>query len=235
MKCLQMDLSSPSLGNGPYQAVAGSQWSSVDSQLVMYVKPRHKVVDRAQSRQPWVILWDCLDFSHGKLDEGSSTGAEGSGYVTAFTGLCLDSMGLHRPEQTIQLKAVREKRKKKKKKINRKLYSFSAQVLSCAICSGKILGRFGAERVAESRFHCFCFDWEKCSTFSMVHQRCFTPKHCFREPGAYSGLWHLTSLSRSSYLVGNNLCATAICEIRLMSKQIIYCFFIQQRLIPLSL
>lgn len=127
MKCLQMDLSSPSLGNGPYQAVAGSQWSSVDSQLVMYVKPRHKVVDRAQSRQPWVILWDCLDFSHGKLDEGSSTGAEGSGYVTAFTGLCLDSMGLHKPEQTIQLKAVREKRKKRKRLIE----SYIASLLRC--------------------------------------------------------------------------------------------------------
>lgn len=53
--------------------------------------------------------WDCLDSFHGKLDEGSGTRAEGSGDVTAFTGLCLDSTGLHGPEQTIQLKAVRVK------------------------------------------------------------------------------------------------------------------------------
>lgn len=115
MKCCQMDLSTLSLGNGPYQGVAGSQWSSVDSRLVMCVKPGPGVVDRAQSRQPWVILWDCLDSFHGKLDEGSSTGAERSGDVTAFTGLCLDSMGLHRPEQTIQLKAVRVKELRKRK------------------------------------------------------------------------------------------------------------------------
>lgn len=114
MKCLQVDLSILSLGNGPYQGVAGSQWSSVDSRLVMCVKPRPRVVDRVQSRQPWVILWDCLDSFHGKLDKSSSTRAEGSGDVTAFTGLCLDSTGLHRPEQTIQLKAVRVKELRKR-------------------------------------------------------------------------------------------------------------------------
>lgn len=115
MKWRQMDLSTLSLGNGPYQGVAGSQWSSVDSRLVMCVMPGHRVVERVQSRQPWVILWDCLDSFHGKLDEGSSTRAEGSGDVTAFTRLCLDSTGLHRPEQTIQLKAVGVKELGKKK------------------------------------------------------------------------------------------------------------------------
>lgn len=129
MKCRQMALSTLSLGNGPYQGVAGSQWSSVDSRLVMCVKPGPRVVDRAQSRQPWVILWDCLDSFHGKLDEGSSSRAEGSGDVTAFTGLCLDSTGLHRPEQTIQLKAVRVK-ELRKRKINK----------SCILlCSGAFL------------------------------------------------------------------------------------------------
>lgn len=104
-----------SLGNGPYQGVAGSPWSSVDSPLVMCVKPRPRVVDHVQSRQLWVILWDCLDSFHGKLDEGSSTRAEGSGDVTAFTGLCLGSTGPHRPEQTIQLKAVRVKESRKRR------------------------------------------------------------------------------------------------------------------------
>lgn len=115
MKCLQVAVSTLSLGNGPYQGVAGSQWSSVDSRVVICVKPRPRVVDRVQSRQPWVILWDCLDSFHGKLDEGSSTRAEGSGDVTAFTSLCLDSTGLQRPEQTIQLKAVRVKELRKRK------------------------------------------------------------------------------------------------------------------------
>lgn len=114
MKCRLMDLSTLSLGNGSYQGVAGRQWSSVDSRLVMCVKPGPRVVDHVQSRLPWVILWDCLDSFHGKLDEGSSTRAEGSGDVTAFTGLCLDSTGLSRPEQTIQLKAVRVKELRKK-------------------------------------------------------------------------------------------------------------------------
>lgn len=116
MKCRQMDLSSLSLGDGPYQGLAGSQWSSVDSRLVMCVKPRPRVVDRVQSRQQWVILWDCLDSFHGKLDEGSGSRAEGSGDVIAFTGLCLDSAGLQRLEQTIQLKAVRVKELRKRKK-----------------------------------------------------------------------------------------------------------------------
>lgn len=111
-----MDMSSLSLGDGPYQVEAASQWPSVDSRLVMYVKPGHKVVGRVQSRQPWVILWDCLDFSHGKLDEGSSTGAEGSGYIMAFAGLCLDCMRLRGPERTIRLKPVKSQKKKKKKK-----------------------------------------------------------------------------------------------------------------------
>lgn len=87
--------------------------SSVDSRLVMCVKPG--VVNRVQSGQPWVILWDCLDSFHGKLDEGSSTRAERSGDVTAFSGLCVDSTGLHRPGQTIQLKAVRGKELRKRK------------------------------------------------------------------------------------------------------------------------
>lgn len=43
----------------------------------------------------------------------------GSGDVTALTGLCLDSKGLHGPEQTIQLKAVRVKELRKKRKINK--------------------------------------------------------------------------------------------------------------------
>lgn len=72
----------------------------------MYVKPGHKVVDFVQSRRPWVILWDCLDFSHGKLDEGSSTGAEGSGCIMVFAGLCHDCMGLCGLERNIRLKAV---------------------------------------------------------------------------------------------------------------------------------
>lgn len=138
MKCRQMALSTLPCpwAMGPYQGVADSQWSSVDSRLVMCVKLRPSVVDRVQSRKLWVILWDCLDSFHGKLDEGSNTRAEGSGDVTAFTGLCLDSMCLHRPEQTIQLKAVRGKEKERLIKAVRT----SAQVLSCAICCGKKVG-----------------------------------------------------------------------------------------------
>lgn len=148
MKCRQMGLSTLSLGNGPYQGVAGSQWSSVDSRLVM---PGPRVVDRVQSRQPWVILWDCLDSFHGKLDEGSSTRAEGSGDVTAFAGLCLDSTGLHRTEQTIQLKAVPVK-ELRKRKINK----------SCTLlCPGALLDVGGCEEGGEqfrADFTASCFD-----------------------------------------------------------------------------
>lgn len=133
MKCCQMERSSLSLGNGPYQGGAGRQWCCVDSRpavcVCVCVKPGPGVVDRVQSRQPWVILWDCLDSFHGKLDEGSSTRAEGSGDVIAFNRL--DSTWA---EQTIQLKAVRVK-ELRKRKIN-KSYSCSAQVLSWAIFRG---------------------------------------------------------------------------------------------------
>lgn len=39
------------------------------------------------SRQLRVILLDCLDSFHGKLDEGSRAEAEGSGDVTGCKGL----------------------------------------------------------------------------------------------------------------------------------------------------
>lgn len=46
----------------PYQSRAGSQWPSVDSRLLVRVKPGHKVVDRAQSSRPQVILWQLSAF-----------------------------------------------------------------------------------------------------------------------------------------------------------------------------
>lgn len=140
-----MDMSSLSLGDGPYQVKAASQWSSVDSRLVMYVKPGHKVVDRVQSRRPWVILWDCLNFSHGKLDEGSSTGAEGSGYVMAFAGLCLDCMMLRGPERTIRLKAVKSQKKREE------MYCSSSAPLRCFLvqfAAVKSRRRRGGEQIS---------------------------------------------------------------------------------------
>lgn len=133
-------MSTLSLGNGPYQWVAGSHWSSVDSRAGYVCKAWAQSVDRVQSRQPWVILWDCLDSFHGKLDEGYSTRAEGSGDVTVFSRLCLDFTRLHRPEQTIHLKAVGVK-ELRKRKINKSCIRSSAQVLSSAICCGKIQWR----------------------------------------------------------------------------------------------
>lgn len=60
----------PPPGDGPYQVAAGSQQPSADSQLLICVKLRPRVVHHVQSRRLRVILLDCLDSFHGKLDEG---------------------------------------------------------------------------------------------------------------------------------------------------------------------